>query len=103
MRKFIGHTVKGKTSVYECEVSAHYPRLSCLSKNEELYRLLEPKQFNGEFWYSFFFFDTAEEAIASVKQDIRMTYERNMRKNGVQYVENDIENAVANVEIRKLK
>lgn len=95
MKKFISHTIKGKTSVYECEVSIHRPRPFNLHLGEELYTVEAPAQFKGELWYSFFFFDTAEECLEKAKKDQKASAERTAAKKGctdcvVESLEQDI-------------
>lgn len=103
MRKFIGHTVKGKPAVYECEVSVIFPRPTALKHDEELYQIIEPKQFSGERWYSFFFSDTVEEALTRSENCVRIELERNERKHGVKYTDDDVQNAVKGIQILRLK
>jgi hypothetical protein len=103
MRKFIGHTVKGKAAVYECEVSVVFPKPYALTPGEELYHIIEPKQFKGEQWYSFFFSDTVEEALSKAENCIRIELERNERKHFVKYTEDDVKGKVAEIQILRLK
>ena len=80
MKKFITQTIKGKTGIYECEVSIVFPRPWQLKDGEELFQVEAPAQFKGEHWYSMFFRDTQEECKVQIETSIRGDYERKQIK-----------------------
>ena len=97
MKKFIPQTVKGVTSIYECEVSVVRPRPLGLSLKEELYKVELPKKFLGEEWYSMFFTDSLDESLVKVSENIRVELKRAEDKKGATFSEEDVASAMEQI------
>jgi hypothetical protein len=98
MRKFISQTIKGKTTIYECEVFIATPRPFGLHPGEQLYIVAEPKQFLGYEWFSIFFQDTLELAKKKLEEITRAEFDRCLVKNGVQFTEQNVLDELSKVE-----
>ena len=97
MRKFISQTIKGKTTIYECEVFVATPRPFGLHPGEQLYIVAEPKQFVGSEWYSIFFQDSMELCKKKLEEIVRAEFERCLVKNGKQFSEQDVLDEISKV------
>lgn len=102
MKKFIAQTVKGMTSIYECEVTIVRPRPVGLHPGEELYKVQSPQKFLGEEWYSMFFTDSAEESLVKVADNIRVEMKRAESKKGVAFSEEDVASAAEQIVVVNL-
>lgn len=102
MRKFIGITLKGKTTIYECEVFVATPRPFGLHPGEELYIVVEPKQFFNSEWYSIFFQNSLQECREKSENMIRSEFERVLTKNGTSFTEDDVKRELSKIEVSLL-
>ena len=101
MRKFIPVTTKGVTTIYECDVVIEQQPMFLKRNGEELCKVLLPKKYENELWYSHFFSDSKEDATIKIAGWIKDSFERELSKFGKEYSAKDIEEklALVNVEI----
>lgn len=99
MKKFTRQTLKGRTTIYECEVSIVVPRPFGLHAGEDLYKFETPVKLKGEEWFSMFFQDSLEDCKSKVKEDIRCEFIRGKDKKDIIFSEKDIEAKLLEVEV----
>jgi hypothetical protein len=102
MKKFIAYGAKGKTIIYECEVSVVRPKPFALKDGEELFKVEKPGNLYGEQWYSFFFQDSLEECKQLLEQGIRVSKERTCRKSGQEFCEELVAQDLSQVPVVKI-
>lgn len=110
MKKFIINA-KGKTSIIEVECTKltpmDTPSVGWLPQNEYKARIDAPtslfdkidNKLEKPVWYSFAFFDTLEEAKTKASADIKVMLERNEKKTGSPFTEEDINKQLVDIQI----
>jgi uncharacterized cysteine cluster protein YcgN (CxxCxxCC family) len=115
MKKFVIHTLKGKTSFIEVEciqlTPMDAPSVAWLPPNEYKARIEAPSilfekvdnRLEKPIWHSFAFFDTLKQAKERAAKDIRITLERNEKKNGIAFAEEDVKMQLADIQVITLQ
>lgn len=85
IKKFAPHSLRDQTSIYEIEVKPvsllEDPSLVWRAQPREVYyKVVSPKQFAGEKWWSFFMYDSEEEALAMATSRVNEEATRDARK-----------------------
>jgi hypothetical protein len=111
MKKFVIHTLKGKTSIFEVECTpltpGDDPYVAWLIYGEYRARIDAPAslfdKIDGKMvapvWHSFVFFDTLEDAKSQANKDVRAMLERNKRKNGTDFTEEDVKKQLNDIQV----
>lgn len=97
VRKFYSFTVRGKPSIFECELTevANFGA----KPGEKLYQVQAPVTFKGDKWYSMFLHDTLEESKAKIEADTRNEFARLLRKKSIAYTEEDVQAKLALIQV----
>jgi hypothetical protein len=92
MKKFIWINNKGKTSIYECEVSLIRPKPFNLKGDEEKYSIDAPANLkeNLEYSFSFFFADSYQESLAKYIRAVIDSFETTKTTRGTEYTKDDV-------------
>lgn len=107
MIKFIPQTIKGQTSVYEIEVKPvtllEDPSLSWRAKpGEILYKVISPKNFAEEKWWSFYMYDSAEKALEVASGLLNENAARTARKDHTELDEANLSERIAAITLVNL-
>lgn len=110
MKKFVINA-KGKTSIIEVEcvklTPMDTPSIGWLPQDEYKARIDAPtslfdktdNKLEKPIWHSFAFFDTLEEAKIKASADIKVMLERNEKKTGTSFTEEDVKKQLADIQI----